>query len=63
MSTITQMDKEGKYELRIELPHQLKTTYDHQIPPKAQLKGKVTVITKDKRLLMRFFEQFTALIK
>ena len=63
VSTITQMDKEGKYELRIELPHQLKTTYDHQIPPKAQLKGKVTVITKDKRLLMRFFEQFTALIK
>lgn len=63
VSTITQMDKEGKYELRIELPRQLRTSYNRQIPPKAQLKGKVTVITKDKRLLMRFFEQFTALIK
>lgn len=63
VSAITQIDKGGKYELRIELPHQLKTTYNQQIPPKALLKGKVTVITKDKRLLMRFFEQFTALIK
>lgn len=63
VSAITQMDKNGKYELRIELPNQLKTTYNLQIPPRAQLKGKVIVITKDKRLLMRFFEQFTALIK
>lgn len=63
VSAISQIDKEGKYELRIELPDQLKTTYGQQIPPKAQLKGKVKIITKDKRLLMRFFEQFTALIK
>lgn len=60
---ITQMDKEGKYELKIELPDQLKTTYNHRIPPKVQLKGTIKIITKDKRLLMRFFEQFTALIK
>lgn len=63
VSAITQMDKNGKYELRIKLPNQLKTTYNQQIPPRAQLKGKVIVITKDKRLLMRFFEQFTTLIK
>lgn len=60
---ITQMDKEGKYELQIDLLHALKTTYNKQIPPKARLKGKVKIITKDKRLLMRFFEQFTELIK
>lgn len=63
VSAITQMDREGKYELRIELPNQLKTTYNRRIPPKAQLKGRVIVITKEKRLLMRFFEQFTALIQ
>jgi hypothetical protein len=63
VSAITQIDKAGKLEIRIELPHQLKTTYQKQIPPKAQLKGKVKIITKDKRLFMRFFEQFTALIQ
>lgn len=60
---ITQMDKEGKYELQIDLLHALKTTYNKQIPPKARLKGNVKIITKDKRLLQRFFEQFTELIK
>lgn len=59
---ITQMDKAGKYEVKISLPKQLKTTYDKQIPFKAQLKGKVKIITKDKRLLERFFEQLTDLL-
>lgn len=63
VSSMTQIEKEGKYEIRISLPAKLKTTYNKQIPPKAQLKGKVKIITKDKRLLMRFFEQFTDLIK
>lgn len=63
VSTMTQIDKEGKYEVGINLPDQLKTTYNKDIPPKAQLKGMVKIITKDKRLLARFFEQFTELIK
>lgn len=63
VTTITQIDKEGKYEVKILLPEQLKTTYKKEIPFKAQLKGNVKIITKDKRLLERFFEQLTALIK
>lgn len=58
-----QIDRDGKYEVQIILSNQLKTTYNKEIPPKAQLKGKVKIITKDKRLLMRFFEQLTDLIK
>ncbi len=61
--SITQMDKEGTYEVKVQLLNQLKTTYNKDIPPKAQLKGKVKIITKDKRLLARFFEQLTDLIK
>ncbi len=61
--SITQMDKEGKYELQIDLSHELKTTYHKRIPPKPRLKGRVKILTKDKRLLLRFFEQFTELIK
>lgn len=63
VSNMTQIDKEGKYEVEITLLNQLKTTYNKDIPPKAQLKGKVKIITKDKRLLERFFEQLTDLIK
>lgn len=58
---ITQIDKEGKYEIRIKLPKQLKTTYKKQIPLKAQLKGTVKIVTKKKRLLERLFEKLTDL--
>ncbi len=60
---ITQIDKEGKYEVKIQLASQLKTTYGKQIPYKAQFKGMAKIITKNKRLLDRFFEQLTDLIK
>ena len=60
---ITHIDKAGKYEVTIRLPKQLKTTFNKQIPSKAQLKGIVKIITKRKRLLDRFFEKLTDLIK
>jgi multidrug resistance efflux pump len=63
VTNITQIDKEGKYQVRIRLPKQLKTTYKKLIPTKAQLKGTVKIITKKKRLLERFFEKLTDLIK
>ncbi|WP_430405835.1 hypothetical protein [Fluviicola sp.] len=63
VSSMTQIDRAGKYEVGIDLPKQLKTSYNKIIPPKAQLKGMAKIITKNKRLLARFFEQFTDLIK
>lgn len=63
VSHITQIEKEGKYEVKISLPKQLKTSYNQQIPAKAQLKGQIKIITKNKRLLARFFEKITNLIK
>ncbi len=63
VNSITQIDKEGKYEVKIHLTNQLKTTYGKQIPCKAQFKGTAKIITKNKRLLDRFFEQLTDLIK
>jgi len=63
VTAITQIDKGGKYEVKIKLPKQLKTTYDKQIPFKSQFSGKVKVITKSKRLLTRFFDQLINLLK
>lgn len=60
---MTQIDKEGKYEVKVLLKQQLKTTYNKLIPAKAQLRGKVKIITKEKSLLMRFFEKLTGLIQ
>jgi multidrug efflux pump subunit AcrA (membrane-fusion protein) len=63
VSNITQIEKEGKYEVQITLPNQLKTSYGKQIPYRAQFKGKVKIITKNKRLLTRFFEQLMGMWK
>jgi multidrug resistance efflux pump len=63
VSSITHIDKEGKYEVKITLPKQLKTSYNKQLPVKVQLKGKVKIITKKKRLLERFFEKIIDLVK
>lgn len=61
--SMTQIEKGGKYEVKIGLKDQLKTTYNKHIPTKAQFKGRVKIITKDKRLLARFFEKLTGLIQ
>ena len=63
VENITQIDKEGKYEVKIQLANQLKTTNKKTIPFKAQLKGTAKIITKNKRLLTRFVEQLTDLMK
>ncbi len=63
VSSITQIEKEGNYEVKIRLKNQLKTSYKKQIPLKAQLKGQIKIITKKKRLLERFFENIIALVK
>lgn len=63
VSSITQIEKEGNYEVKVRLKNQLKTSYNKQIPLKAQLKGQVKIITKKKRLLERFFEKLIGLIK
>jgi HlyD family secretion protein len=62
VSSITPIEKDGTYEVKIQLKNQLKTTFKKQIPLKAQLKGQVKIITKKKRLLERFFEKIIDLV-
>lgn len=63
VSSVTPIEKDGTYEVKIQLKNQLKTTYKKQIPLKAQLKGQVKIITKKKRLLERFFEKIIDLVQ
>lgn len=60
---ITLIDKEGKYEVKLNVPKQLITSFKKTIPVKAQLKGKVKIITKKKRLIERFFEKIIDIVK
>lgn len=59
---ITLIEKEGKYEVKIKLPKILMTSFKKTLPLKAQLKGKVKIITKKKRLIERLFEKIVDLI-
>jgi multidrug resistance efflux pump len=60
---ITLIDKEGKYDVKLKLSKNLITSFKKSIPIKAQLNGKVKIITKKKRLIERFFEKIIDIIK
>jgi len=59
---ITQIAKDGNYEVQLQLPTNFKTTYKKTLPLKAEMKGTVKIITKNRRLLERFFEKIIDLI-
>ena len=59
--SIASLPKKDKYEITIELPQQLHTTYKNNIPEKVLLKGDARIITNNKRLLERVFENILTL--
>ena len=60
---ITSISKDEFYEVEIQLPKKLITTYKKELPLKAQLKGSAKIITKNKKLIERFFEKVISLIE
>jgi len=63
VTSITSIAKDNKYEILVQLPASLKTSYNKELPAKAILKGSAKIITKDKRLLERFFEKIIVAIQ
>ena len=63
VTSITSIAKDNKYEILVQLPASLKTSYNKELPAKAILKGAAKIITKDKRLLERFFEKIIVAIQ
>ncbi len=63
VKAITSIAKEDTYEVGIELPMQLLTSYKKKIPAKAVLKGKAKIITQNKRLLARFFDKVIGVVE
>ncbi len=56
-------DEEGNYLIDVELPQNLKTTYDKQIAFRQEMKGTADIVTEDLRLIERFFYQLRNIIK
>jgi multidrug resistance efflux pump len=63
VKSITSVSKNEMYEVEIQLPKKLITTYKKEIPVKSILKGNAKIITKNKRLINRFFEKVINLIE
>lgn len=55
-------DKEGNYYVDIILPKGLKTSYNKNLPFDKELKGNAEIVTKDLRLIERFFYQIRKLL-
>jgi multidrug resistance efflux pump len=62
VKSVTSISKNGMYEVEILMPKQLISTYNKIIPQKAVLKGNGKIITKDKRLIQRFFDDIINMI-
>lgn len=62
IQSITSIAKNDMYEVKIRLPKRLLTSYKKEIPSRAILKGTAKIITKNKRLIERFFEKVIHLI-
>ncbi|MCT4699672.1 HlyD family secretion protein [Tenacibaculum haliotis] len=56
-------DLNGNYLIDVELPQDLKTTYDKKIDFKQEMKGTANIVTEDLRLIERFFYQLRNIIK
>lgn len=55
-------DKDGNYYVDILLPKGLKTSYNKELPFDKELKGNAEIVTKDLRLIERFFYQMRKLL-
>lgn len=55
-------DKDGNYYVDVLLPKGLKTSYNKQLPFDKELKGNAEIVTKDLRLIDRFFFQIRKLL-
>jgi multidrug resistance efflux pump len=55
-------DKDGNYYVDVILPKGLKTSYNRTLPFDKELKGNAEIVTKDLRLIDRFFYQIRKLL-
>ena len=60
---IALVPQDDRYLLTVDLPDTLLTTYGVNIPFRQEMQGQVTVVTENRRLLVRLFDRLWSLIK
>ncbi len=60
---ISLLPDQGNYLLEISLPNNLITTYERPIPFSQELPGQALIVTEDRRILFRLFDQLISLVK
>ena len=58
VASISLMPQNNKFLVYVELPNGLKTTFNKQLDFKQEMNGTAHIITKDLRLIQRFFNEF-----
>ncbi len=60
---ISDVPHENTYQIELEVPRTLKTTYNKTIPFRQEMQGTANIITEDRRILERIFDKILSLIK
>lgn len=63
VENISLLPRENTYLIRIELEDGLQTSYGKKIEPRQEMSGQAEIVTRDLRLLERFFYQIRKLVK
>lgn len=63
VASLSLVPQDGMYLLDMMMPDSLLTSYGHSIPFAQELTGTARIITKDRRILARIFDQFLNLFK
>jgi len=62
VESISSVPRDGKYSVQIKIPQDLMSSYNKKIPFKQEMLGQADIITEDKKLFHRIFNQLRELL-
>ena len=63
VTSLAAVPQKEEYALDIRLPLDLQTTYGKPMPFRQEMQGVAKIVTEDRRVVMRLFDQFRDLLK
>jgi HlyD family secretion protein len=63
VQTLSAVPQKDEYTLDIQLPQTLQSTYGKPIPFRQEMQGIAKIVTEDRRVVLRLFDQFRDLLK
>jgi len=63
VKTISLVPEQGQFIVELDMPDELRTTYDKVIPFRQEMAGIANIITEDRRILERIFDKILSILK